>query len=128
MTGHGAKFGRKHEEAIVALLSHRTVEEAARAIGIAPKTLFRWMNEPEFDTAYREARRKAFGQSVSRLQQAAGAAVSTLLKLMVDPSTPAATKARCAHSVLDHGRKAMELDDIQVRLDALESSVGTNGQ
>jgi hypothetical protein len=30
MTGHGAKFHRKKEEAIVALLSHRTVEEAGR--------------------------------------------------------------------------------------------------
>jgi hypothetical protein len=45
---------------------------------------------------------------------------------MVDPSTPAATKARCAHGVLDHGRKAIELDDIQARLDALERSVGPN--
>jgi hypothetical protein len=30
MTGHGAKFGRKKEEAIVALLTTRTIEEAAR--------------------------------------------------------------------------------------------------
>ena len=28
MTGHGAKFGRKKEEAIVALLTTRTTEEA----------------------------------------------------------------------------------------------------
>ena len=32
MTGHGEKFGRKKEEAIVALLTHRTIEEAARAV------------------------------------------------------------------------------------------------
>ena len=31
MTGHGAKFGRKKEEAIAALLTQRNVEEAARA-------------------------------------------------------------------------------------------------
>ena len=49
MKGHGAKFGRKKEEAIVALLSQRTTEDAARATGIAPTTLLRWMKEPEFD-------------------------------------------------------------------------------
>ena len=64
MTGHGAKFGRKKEDAIVALLTHRTVEVAARALDIATKTLLRWMKEPEFDAAYRAAKRAAFVQGV----------------------------------------------------------------
>ena len=94
MRGHGAKFGRKKEQAVAALLTQRTTEEAARSVGIGPATLLRWMKEPEFDAAYREARRLAFRQSVARLQQASGAAVSTLLKTMVDPATPPATKVR----------------------------------
>jgi hypothetical protein len=56
MTGHGAKSGRKQEEAIIALLSHRSIDDAAQAIRIAPRTLLRWMKEAEFDAAYREAR------------------------------------------------------------------------
>jgi len=59
MTGHGAKFGRKKEDAIAALLTQRTVEEAAKSLNIATKTLLRWMKEPEFDAAYRAARRQA---------------------------------------------------------------------
>jgi hypothetical protein len=47
-TGHGAKFGRKQEQAITALLTQRNVDEAANATGIAPKTLWRWMQLPEF--------------------------------------------------------------------------------
>jgi hypothetical protein len=35
-----------------------------------------------------------FGQSGTRLQRATGAAVSTLLKVMVDAGTPATTKVR----------------------------------
>ncbi len=61
-----------------------------------------------------------FGQSVARLQQASGAAVSRLLKLMLDPSVPASTRARCADSVLGHTAKAIELDDIEGRLAELE--------
>jgi hypothetical protein len=38
MTGHGAKFGRKKEEAIAALLMSRNVEEAAKSIGISTQT------------------------------------------------------------------------------------------
>ncbi len=56
MKGHGAKFERKQEEAIAALLTQRNIEEAAKAAGIAPNTLLNWMKLPEFQTAYREAR------------------------------------------------------------------------
>ena len=43
MTGHGTKFGLKKEEAVAALLVQRNLEDAARAVGISPKTLLRWM-------------------------------------------------------------------------------------
>ena len=122
--GHGAKFGRKQEEAIAALLTQRNIDEAAKAVGIAPNTLLKWMKQPEFDSAYREARRLAFRQSVARLQQASGAAVSTLLKIMVDVNAPHSTRVRAADSVLDHAAKAIEIEDIEVRVAALEQSVG----
>ena len=94
MVGHGEKFGRKKEDAIAALLSQRSVEDAARVAGIGTNTLLRWLQMPEFQAAYRQARREAFGQATARLQQASGAAVSTLLKVMVDQSTPANQSAR----------------------------------
>jgi len=80
------------------------------------------MKKPEFQTAYREARRLAVGQSIARLQQATGAAVSTLLKVMVDPGTPPSTKVRAADSVLDHAAKAIELEDIEARVAELKSA------
>src|ERR1039457_874295 len=92
MKGHGAKFGRKQEEAIAALLGQRNIDEAAKSIGIASNTLLKWMKEPEFQTAYREARRAAFGQAVARLQQGTSAAATTLLKTLVDANTPASVR------------------------------------
>ena len=120
MAGPGAKFTRKKEEAIAALLTQRNIEEAARAVGIGTQTLLRWMKVPDFDKAYREARRAAFSQSVARLQQASGAAVSTLLKIMVDPGAPPSTRVRAADSVLDHSAKSIEIEDIEARVAALE--------
>jgi hypothetical protein len=32
---------------------------AAKSIGIASNTMLKWMKQPEFQTAYREARRAA---------------------------------------------------------------------
>src|SRR5580692_5082945 len=122
MRGHGAKFSRKMEEAVAALLTHRNHEEAARAVGIGTATLLRWQKEPEFQTAYRTARGAARGQSIARLQQATSAAVSTLLKVMLDAGTPASTRVRAADSVLNHSAKAMELEDIEARVAELEQA------
>jgi len=120
MKGHGTKFNRKMEAAIVALLTQKNQEEAARTAGISTATLLRWQKLPEFQKAYLQARRAAHGQSIARLQQATGAAVSTLLKVMVDAGTPASTKVRAADSVLDHSAKSIELEDIEARIAELE--------
>ncbi len=120
MKGHGSKFGRKKEEAIAALLTQRNIEEAARVAGIGTQTLHRWLKVPEFEAAYREARRAVVSQSNARLQQACSAAVSTLVKIMVDPSAPSSTRVRAADRILGRAKQAIEFDDIQARLDALE--------
>jgi len=128
VTGHGAKFGRKQEEAIAALLTQRNLEDAAKSIGVSPKTLLRWQKVPEFQTAYREARRAAVAQSSARLQQATSAAVSTLLKIMVDTNTPASTRVRAADSVLDHAKQAIDIEDVEVRVAALEQAAELSKQ
>lgn len=123
VVGHGSKFGRKKEEAIAALLTQRNVEEAARAAGIGTQTLIRWLKIPEFQAAYREARRAAVSQSNARLQQASSAAVSTLLKIMVDPGAPASARVRAADRILERAKQGVENEDIEVRVAALEQAV-----
>ena len=78
------------------------------------------MKEPEFDAAYRAARRAAFGQAVARLQQGASAAAATLLKTMIDPSTPASVRVRAAECVMNQATKAIEVEDIEARVSELE--------
>ena len=120
MKGHGTKFSQKMEQAVVALLTQRNLEEAARSVDISTPTLLRWQKLPEFNAAYREARRAAFGQAVARLQQGTSAAATTLLKTMIDPSTPASVKVRAAEAIFNHAAKAIEIEDIEARVSELE--------
>jgi predicted site-specific integrase-resolvase len=122
MKGHGSKFDRKQEEAIAALLTQRNIEEAARVAGVAGTTLVRWLQIPEFQAAYREARRAAFSQSIARLQQASSAAVSVLIKIMVDPDAPTSSRVRAADVVLERASKAIELEDLDQRIAELEAA------
>jgi hypothetical protein len=128
MTGHGAKFPRKKEEAIAALLTRPSVEEAARTIGVEPKTLRRWMRVPEFQAAYLQARREAVTQALARMQQGSGAAASVIFKLMVDASAPPAVRLRAAECVFDRAIRGVELEDIEARLAALEQAAPQEGR
>ena len=124
MKGHGAKFSRKKEQAIAALLSSKSVEDAARALDLNPNTLLRWLQIPEFRTDYlqRHAARASLSQSVARMQQATGAAGITILKIMTDPNAPAAVRLRAAEYVFEIAMKGIELEDIDARLAALEAA------
>jgi hypothetical protein len=123
MVGHGSKFERKKESAIAALLTQRNLEEAAKAAGIGTSTLLRWLKEPTFQAAYREARRVAFSQAIARLQQGSMAATTTLLKTMIDPNTPASVRVRAAECVMNHAIKAIEIEDIEARVTELERAL-----
>ena len=123
MAARGSKLTAKQEEALLALMTNQGVDSAARAVGIGPRTLYRWLNEPEFDAAYRKARRAAFGQTIARLQQGSPAAATVLLKIVVDPQAAASTRVRAAEIVLDRAAKVIELENIEARLAALEQAV-----
>ena len=83
MSGSRNKLGRKQEAAILALLTSRTVEDAAGAVGISARTMYRWLKEPAFDAAYRKAKRTEFSQAIARLHQMCGPAATTPGKVMV---------------------------------------------
>jgi hypothetical protein len=120
MIGHGAKFSRKMEDAVAAVLSQRNLEEAARVAGVGVATLMRWQKLPAFEKALRKARRAALSQTIGRLQQGSSAAATTLLKVMLDQNTPPSTKVRASDSVINHALRAFELEDVLERLEELE--------
>jgi hypothetical protein len=122
MTGSADKLTPKQEAAILALLTARSVEEAARAVGVPIRTLYRWLNDPHFDRGYRRSKRAVFGQAISRLQQGAAAAATTMLKLMVDATVPASTRLRAADCVFGHAKNAIEIEEIEARVAALEQA------
>lgn len=125
MKAESAKFTRKKEQAIANLLQMPTIAEAAKATGIAEVTLFRWLQDHEFATAYRQARRQVVDSAIGYLQQAASSAVGVLVSVMNDTDSPASCKVTAAKAVLDMALKAVELQDLEERISALEEMTNT---
>jgi hypothetical protein len=121
--GHGAKFDRQQEAAIVGLLTQPTIESAAKHAGISGPTLWRWLQEPEFQAAYRQARRQALGQATAQLQQASTAAVKALRQIIENPKAPPSSRVAAAKTVLELGLKAVEVEEIEARLAAIEQAM-----
>jgi len=72
----------------------------------------------------RASRRQGFQQSIARLQQGTSAAATTLIKLLLGQGTPVSVKARVADSIFNHAAKAIEIEDIEARVSALEAATG----
>ena len=122
MSGHGEKLSRKQEQGIRALLLQPTLVDAATAIGVDERTLRRWLRDDAvFQTAYREARRQVVQQAIVQVQQATGEAVETLRKVMQDDEAPASARVSAARVVLETAVKAVEVEDLEARITALEA-------
>lgn len=118
MASENDKLDRKKQEAISALLVHPTIEKAAQAVGIREKTLWRWLQIPEFDSAYEEARNRVLAQTIGLLHKATGVAVTTLMKNL-KCGVPS-VEVRAAVAVLDQTFRAREILELEARLNAIE--------
>jgi hypothetical protein len=116
--GHGEKLSRKEEQAIVALLQQPTLQAAAAALSISDVTLWRWLQQPDFQARYRAARRQVVEGALANLQQATSQAAATLRRNLTCgiPSV----EIRAAIAILDQSAKAVELLDLGERVELLE--------
>jgi len=89
--GHGAKLPRRAEQAVAALLAHRSIAEAARNLDIKPQTLRLWLEDPTF-AKYAAAACAVFGPAMRLAQQREGDAVLLIKNLSIDPAVPEETR------------------------------------
>ena len=116
-------LSEKQERALQAVLSHPTLKEAALAAGISETTLWRYMQDEEFSRRLREARRDALSHAVTRLQQAAGEAVTVLHDLMIKNDVPPAARRSAASTILDYAFRADEHENLKGRIEELEKRI-----
>jgi hypothetical protein len=120
MAHFGAKFGRKKEAAILALLTEGTIEKAAQAAGISCRTLYRWLQMAEFRAAFHQAKREAFSQSTTRLQRGSVAMATVLLKVASDPDAPLSIRVHAADRALTHAGRGTEMEARESRAQEAE--------
>jgi transposase-like protein len=104
----------KQQKAILSLLGKDSVIEAARAAGVNPSTIFRWLQEENFASVYRQARFDCWQQSLAILTRASSVAAQTLQDICLDPEAPSTAKVSASRAILEHARACVETESLAV--------------
>lgn len=117
--GHGQKLSRHGARVLAALLQHPTVTEAAKASGISERSIFRWLQRNDFREQYKAAQRMVVDDAIGELQGATKEAVATLRRSL--SSGNSASEVRAAQIILEQSFKAIEIQELQTRIERLEA-------
>jgi len=119
MTDKAVLTGKKFK-AIEALLACDTVDQACKACGISRTTMYRFLQEPEFDKEFKRAKRQLVSRAILRLQQACGDASRALAEICRNGEAPPSARVSAAREILSSTMKAIETEEIEERLKAIE--------
>lgn len=109
--------------AIAALLTTRSVSDAAAHVGISERTMFRWLAEPTFRRELADAEHELLDAAQRQLLLLQTDAISVLATMLRDADAPHAARLRAAQIVLDSLLKLRELRDLERRLTAIENAM-----
>jgi phage terminase small subunit len=120
----GASLTSKQRKAVDALLSTGEVTAAAKETGVARETLQRWLKQPVFNQAVKDAEARAIDDLSRMLVRLGRTATATLAKAMTDAAVPMTTRVRAADISLSRLLQLRELATLEARVTELERSVG----
>ncbi len=120
MAENGAVLTPVQQRAIVALLSSRSVREAAKTANVAERSLTRWMSEPVFRTFLAGAEADLLDVATRRLLQLQDGAIDTVEAIMRDTEAPVGVRLRAAQIAIDCLLRLRELRNLEQRIVALE--------
>jgi len=111
-------------EALALLLSAgASVRDAAREMGLAPATVYRWSRRLDVMAKIREIREEMTGAAIASLQREMRCAVWVLSTLMKDTEIPPSVRCSAASKLLDAGFRGLEIGELLHRIEALEQKI-----
>ncbi|HNT23308.1 MAG TPA: helix-turn-helix domain-containing protein [Anaerolineales bacterium] len=116
---------RKQARAVAALLAHRTIEDAARAVGVNPRTIYAWLDLAAFRAALNQAEsaviRDALRAVVGDLQSN-----FETMRAIRDGDAPETVKLQAAKALDASLLRWRELETLEERITRLEERINSN--
>src|SRR5258707_215445 len=111
-----ARKNKQQVESLVvaALAKGATVGQAATQTGISERTVYRYLEKPDFQARLTAVQDEIFQRTIAVLTAATQGAIHTLVTLL-DPSTPPSVRRTAARDTIDLGVRLRESGDVEKR-------------
>lgn len=96
------------EQIIAALISNSSIQAAAEACGISPRTIYDRMGYRDFKAMYSAARADIVRGAVMSMNSRLTEATETIFNIMNDTGNPPATRLAAARVMLENAAKFMD--------------------
>ena len=113
---------RKADNILQALLTHRTIREAAQASKVSERVIYDYLADPAFENRYRAARDDIIRGVCNHLRERMNEAVDIITDIMRGTENRAADRLSAAKSILEFADKYIETNDILERISRLEAN------
>jgi hypothetical protein len=109
-------------DTITALLTNHSVAEAAKSAGVGTRSVYRWLEQPEFKKALRQARQEQFATINRSLLSMTKTAINTMNDLMTNQTVSESVRYRVARTVLEGFYNFLQPSDLEERIFLLEEN------
>ena len=106
----------RQQRAVESLITCISINEAAKSANVDRRTLYRWLQQEDFQAAVRRARQLSLTQLATHMQHSVAHAAKTLNQVMQDEKATPAARVSAARCSMDLYYKAATLEDIMDRL------------
>ena len=121
-TQHMAKLlTQRQHRAVESLITCTSIQDAAKSANVGQRTLYRWLQQEEFQAQVRRARQLSLTQLATHMQHSASHAAKTLNQVMQDEKATPAARVSAARCSMDLYYKPATLEDVMDRLITVEA-------
>lgn len=104
------------------MLDAPSIEEGCKRAKVSKVTVYDWLKQESFREELRRQRDELIERALDSLKANVTRATETLVKLLDSKSEP--IKARAAEDIIEFVRKAIEHEELEKRIEALEERLG----
>ena len=116
------KKGDNEAKILNALLCCGTIKAAAEQCQVTTKTIYNYLDRPEFKRKYDKAKADIISQTTRVLQKSSAKAVSMIIEIAEDITNNEQTRLNACRTILEYSLKYTDQYDILSRIEALEAA------
>ena len=107
------------------LLGAPSIEEGCKRAGVSKVTVYDWLKQENFRQELKRQRDELIERALDSLKANVSRATETLVTLLTSKSEP--IRARAAEDIIEFAQKAIEHEELEKRVQALEERLVQGG-